>query len=158
MIFVKNRFVIAALEKNSSWCHLNNNFSFLTCRNCFFFNMLFCFLTKFLEYAHCSKIIKVHIFWESNTIWEISTLLLSYVVPVKSKVEISQNFLAFSECMNFTNNVSHLWIPFKKYWRKPAIWTILDATFKILNLLTVLLSMPFDRLPCLSTWDMVYRN
>ena len=32
---------------------------------------------------------------------EISTLLLSYVVPVKSKVEISQNFVAFSEYMNF---------------------------------------------------------
>ena len=28
---------------------------------------------------------------------EISTLLLSYVVPVKSRVEISQNFVAFSE-------------------------------------------------------------
>ena len=33
----------------------------------------------------------------------ISTLLLSYVVPVKSKVEISQNFVAFSEYMNFNN-------------------------------------------------------
>ena len=33
---------------------------------------------------------------------EIFTLLLSYVVPVKSKVEISQNFVAFSEYMNFT--------------------------------------------------------
>ena len=33
---------------------------------------------------------------------EISTLLLSYVVLVKSKVEISQNFVAFSEYMNFT--------------------------------------------------------
>ena len=32
---------------------------------------------------------------------EISTLLLSNVVPVKSKVEISQNFVAFSEYMNF---------------------------------------------------------
>ena len=32
---------------------------------------------------------------------EISTLLLSYVVPVKSKVKISQNFVAFSEYMNF---------------------------------------------------------
>ena len=32
---------------------------------------------------------------------EISTLLLFYVVPVKSKVEISQNFVAFSEYMNF---------------------------------------------------------
>ena len=32
---------------------------------------------------------------------EIPTLLLSYVVPVKSKMEISQNFVAFSEYMNF---------------------------------------------------------
>ena len=31
---------------------------------------------------------------------EISTVDLSYVVPVKSKVEISQNFVAFSEYMN----------------------------------------------------------
>ena len=33
---------------------------------------------------------------------EIFTLLLSYVVPVKSKVKIFQNFVAFSEYMNFT--------------------------------------------------------
>ena len=32
---------------------------------------------------------------------EISTNYLSYVVPVKSKVKISQNFVAFSEYMNF---------------------------------------------------------
>ena len=32
---------------------------------------------------------------------EISTVDLSYVVPVKSTVEISQNFVAFSEYMNF---------------------------------------------------------
>ena len=32
---------------------------------------------------------------------EISTVLLAYVVPVKSKVEISKNFVAFSEYMNF---------------------------------------------------------
>ena len=32
---------------------------------------------------------------------EISTVDLSYVVPVKFTVEISQNFVAFSECMNF---------------------------------------------------------
>ena len=32
---------------------------------------------------------------------EISTLVLSYVVPVKSKVEILQNYVAFSEYMNF---------------------------------------------------------
>ena len=32
---------------------------------------------------------------------EISTLILSYVVPVKSKVKISPKFVAFSEYMNF---------------------------------------------------------
>ena len=32
---------------------------------------------------------------------KISTLLLSSVVPVKTKVEISQNFVTFSEYMNF---------------------------------------------------------
>ena len=32
---------------------------------------------------------------------EISTVDLSYVVPVKSTVEISQNFVAFSEYINF---------------------------------------------------------
>ena len=32
--------------------------------------------------------------------------LLSYVVPVKSKVEISQNFVAFSEYMNFNKRNS----------------------------------------------------
>ena len=35
---------------------------------------------------------------------EISTLVLSYVVPVKSKVEILQNYVAFSDYMNFTYN------------------------------------------------------
>ena len=34
---------------------------------------------------------------------EISTLVLSYVVTVKSPVEISQNFVAFSEYMNFSS-------------------------------------------------------
>ena len=33
---------------------------------------------------------------------EISTVDLSYVVSVKSTVEISQNFVAFSKYMNFT--------------------------------------------------------
>ena len=32
---------------------------------------------------------------------KIFTLLLSYLVPVKSKEKISQNFVAFSEYMNF---------------------------------------------------------
>ena len=38
---------------------------------------------------------------KATKFWEISTLLLSYAVPVKSKVEILQNFVAFSEYMNF---------------------------------------------------------
>ena len=33
---------------------------------------------------------------------DIFTLLLSYVMPVKSKVKISQNFVTFLEYMNFT--------------------------------------------------------
>ena len=33
---------------------------------------------------------------------EISTVDLSYVLKVKSTVEILQNFVAFSEYMNFT--------------------------------------------------------
>ena len=38
---------------------------------------------------------------KSTKFCEISTLLLSYVVPVKNKVKISQNFVDFSEYMNF---------------------------------------------------------
>ena len=38
--------------------------------------------------------------------YEISTVDMSYVVPVKSTVEISQNFVAFSEYLNFTKFLS----------------------------------------------------
>jgi hypothetical protein len=38
---------------------------------------------------------------KATKLCKIFILLLSYVVPVKSKVKISQNFVAFSECMNF---------------------------------------------------------
>ena len=42
------------------------------------------------------------IYSEKATIFcEIFTLLLSYVVPVKSEVEISQNFVAFLKYMNY---------------------------------------------------------
>ena len=37
---------------------------------------------------------------------EIFTLLLSYVVPVKSNVKILQNFMAFSEYVNFSKQSS----------------------------------------------------
>ena len=42
-------------------------------------------------------VIKVHIFWKGHKILKISTLLLSYVVQVKSKVEISQNIDQLNE-------------------------------------------------------------
>ena len=45
---------------------------------------------------------KVHISRRPQKFFEIFTLLLSYVVPVKSKLKISQNFVAFSEYMKFT--------------------------------------------------------
>ena len=37
---------------------------------------------------------------KATKFYKISTFLLSYVVPVKSKVETSQNFVAFTEYMN----------------------------------------------------------
>ena len=54
----------------------------------FFKSNIFC-LVKFIYSEKATKF------------WEIFTLLLSYVVLVKSKVKISQNFVAFSEYMNF---------------------------------------------------------
>ena len=46
---------------------------------------------------------KVHIFSaeKATKVCEISTIDLSYVVTVKSTVEISQNFVSFSEYKNF---------------------------------------------------------
>jgi len=38
---------------------------------------------------------------KATNFWEISTLDLSYIVTVKSTVEISQNFVPFSEYMKF---------------------------------------------------------
>ena len=42
--------------------------------------------------------------------YKIFTLLLSYVVPVKSKVKISQNVAAFSEYVNF-NKMQKILVP-----------------------------------------------
>ena len=36
---------------------------------------------------------------------EIFTLLLCYIVPVKSKVKVLQSFVAFSEYMNFNAKI-----------------------------------------------------
>ena len=48
----------------------------------------------------------VYEFYKVQIFWEISTVDLSYVVPVKSTVEISQKFVAFSEYMNFNTIVT----------------------------------------------------
>ena len=44
---------------------------------------------------------------KATTFFEILTLLLTAVHTVKSKVEISQNFVAFSEYMNFIRENLH---------------------------------------------------
>ena len=41
-------------------------------------------------------------FEKATNFYEISTVDLSYVVTVKSMMEILQNFVVFSEYMNFT--------------------------------------------------------
>ena len=56
------------------------------------FNADLCIIYLLVKFIHSEKATKF---------CEIFTLLLSYVVPVKSKVKISQNFVAFSEFMNF---------------------------------------------------------
>ena len=48
---------------------------------------------------------KVHIFWE---FYEISTVDFYCVVPVKSRVDILQNFVVFSDYMNFNIKVHGL--------------------------------------------------
>ena len=48
---------------------------------------------------------------------------LSYVVPVKSKVKILQNFVAFSEYMNFNiNSIYRLWEDGDRIYRKLMVW------------------------------------
>jgi hypothetical protein len=63
-------------------------------------NLSFDALLKCNKSAH-----KVNIFWEGHQILRNLHLTLSYVVPVKSKMKISQNYVAFSEYMNFKRKV-----------------------------------------------------
>ena len=60
--------------------------------------------TNFTLYYCCTSLsilIKFIYSEKATKICEISTVDLSYVVMVKSTLEISQNFVAFSEYMNF---------------------------------------------------------
>ena len=54
-------------------------------------------LIQVLKLVNFGLLLKIKHSEKATKFCEISTLLLSYVVPVKSKVEISQNFVAFSE-------------------------------------------------------------
>ena len=62
--------------------------------------------TFFAFYVYCQ--VKFIHSEKATKFCEISTLDLSYVVTVKSTVEISQNFVAFSEYMNFTQELGML--------------------------------------------------
>ena len=70
----------------------NSNFHTKLCKELQKQKVIFMSLKTTLKFIYSEKVTKF---------FEISTLLLSYVVPVKSKVEISQNLVAFSEYMNF---------------------------------------------------------
>ena len=62
-------------------------------------------ISTYSVFGRCAERYVKFIYSEKATkVCEISTVLLSYVAPVKSKVEILQNFVAFSECMNFTTS------------------------------------------------------
>ena len=58
----------------------------------------------FIAGGSCSKLWWIVYSEKATKFCKIFTLLLSYVVPVKSKVKISQNFVAFSEYMNFNKD------------------------------------------------------
>ena len=59
------------------------------------------FLSGCCKHSNCH--IKFTYSEKATKFCEISTVDLSYVVPVKSTVEISQNFMTFSEYMNFNS-------------------------------------------------------
>ena len=69
---------------------------------------------------------------KATNFYEISTLLLSYQnLPIKSKVKISQSFVAFSEYMNFMSiwkeplSIKFIYSVYSekvtKIWRNPQI-------------------------------------
>ena len=84
---------------------------------------------------------------KATKFYEIFTLLLSYVVPVKSKVKISQNFVAFSEYMNFMYSKFEFgetiwWTAFRRLWK---------GNFRIDCLIRTL----FCRLAWLGLWSII---
>ena len=83
-----------AWTKNMHFPHLNYMSSFsVTCK------IILCTILKFIYSEKATKFC------------EISTLLLTTVHTVKSKVEISENFVAFSEYMNFNTKKHFILMP-----------------------------------------------
>ena len=72
-------------------------------------------------YAKFKYVLKFIYSEKATKFCKISTLILSYVVPVKSKVEISQNFVAFSEYMNF-KRIDCWWNLFGNLDEVSSIW------------------------------------
>ena len=70
----------------------------IPCRRDFYSYEKQVFEIEFLKFIYSEKATKF---------CEIFTLLLSYVMLVKSKLKISQNLAAFSEYMNFTTAVQY---------------------------------------------------
>ena len=60
-------------------------------------------------------IFKVRIIWEGHKFCEISTLLLSTVHTDKSKVEILQNFVAFSDTFPKPKSCKTLFLTIKAF-------------------------------------------
>ena len=76
---------------------------------------------------------------------EISTLLLSYLVPVNSKVDISQNFVAFTECMNFKEKILRIVISHPFFEPECVNCPRVDISkFRVENALHPDLPTPFD--------------
>ena len=80
---------------------------------------------------------------KATKLCKIFTLLLSYGVPVKIKVNISQNFVAFSEYMNFTykNSRKCLPYPFIRHISTLPVYLI----FKNIPLYPLIRAYPFIR-------------
>ena len=60
---------------------------------------------SFLEFTFINSLLKFIYSEKATNFCKISTVNLSYVVMVKFKMEISQNFVAFSECINFNRMI-----------------------------------------------------
>ena len=72
--------------------------------------------------------------------WEISTIDLTYEVPVKSTVEILQNFVTFSEYINFTNTSDP------------------QVTYCVNSILVMPIKLPWDIDPKSGTWGNKFNN